>query len=149
MFIAAEFGQLRDDVVARNVTGLERLHKIAGLGHRAGAGVDEDAGPSDGRVVGLAYAGPETADEVDMGAGAEPFAVEDECSGCGCAADDVRVGDTGLEIFADLGALTPGSDDLDERPRFCGISTPDLDMVDWPFGGVRLNELRCESGRDR
>src|SRR5690606_10065110 len=72
-----DVADLAEDMVLRDRAGLQRVDIFAGLRLRAGERVDEIAPPRQARVVDLAGGGDAGADEIDVLAGLQPFAVED------------------------------------------------------------------------
>ena len=70
----AELEQVGQDVGLGDHAAPKRVGDIAALGQRAVAAVDEDARPSDRRVVGFAHARQIGADQVQMRARLQPIA---------------------------------------------------------------------------
>src|SRR5579885_1195807 len=64
---ARQVEEVARDVVLAEHAGADRLHDVAGLGERALASVDEDAGALHHLVVGLAHLRRAAADEIDVG----------------------------------------------------------------------------------
>jgi len=77
--------QVAADVFAGDGAAHERDEQIAGLGEAAFVGVDVNAAADDGSVVDFSGVGLEGADEIEVGAGFEPGAVEQRlgCAGAG------------------------------------------------------------------
>src|SRR5262245_33953185 len=72
----------------------QRLADVTAMVARREPGVDEDAGATYGRVVGFPHVRPETADEIEMGTGLEPFAADDRRRRHRCTGDDIGPGNS-------------------------------------------------------
>ena len=112
----------------------ERVGDLADVGG-AGAAVDEEAGPAQRRVVGLAHVGAVGADQVEVLAKAEPVAMEHRLAGHGRRRDDVGRGDGGGDVVGDRGAGRRGE----------GLGTgrgavPERDLDAGEAGAISLDE---------
>ena len=133
-FAAAEGEEGAGDFGAGEGAGGDGLGEVAGFG-QGGFGVDEDAGAGDGGVVGLPHVGAVAADEVEVGAGLEPGAVDQGGGGEGGAGDDVGGAGGCWQVGDGEGVVALGAQGCGQGFRACGPAVPDGDVLDGADGG--------------
>ena len=103
-------------------------------------GVYKHAGFAQAVAVGLAHGGGEAADQVQMGAGLQPFTANERGSGQRGAADDVGTAHGGFQVRSVLCSNTLGVQAFNQGLGAFGVAVPDLHRLKVAHAAVGVGQ---------